>query len=122
MSDCQYIGKCFPGPGTYRLDHKWTEEKARTSTFAPDKKENKGWKPVKSKAPDVGTYDQVSSKDKTLKRPVSHYFVRPGTTRGDTEKVTFTTEYTRMKKFVPGTGSYNVNLNVVSRPYTRKRC
>lgn len=112
----------MPGPGTYRLDHKWTEERAQTSTIAPDKKEKQGWKPVKNKAPDMGSYEQTQAKDKLLKRPVSHHFVRPGTARESIEKVTFTTIYTREKKFVPGTGTYTYDISKVSRPYTRKRC
>lgn len=31
LSDCQYVGKAFPGPGTYKADRKWTEKKSRTS-------------------------------------------------------------------------------------------
>lgn len=92
----------------------------------PDTKGLQSWRPVKSKAPDVGSYEPNPCKDKQsfAKRPVSHYFVRPGTDPGtlrSTEKKTFTTEYTQMKKFVPGCGSYNPNINVISRPYCRKR-
>lgn len=121
LSDCQYVGKCYPGPGSYKVDHKWTEETARASKINPDAKESKGWKPVKSKVPDCGSYDFFTAKDKIGKKTVSHFFIRPGE-KHTTDKVTFTTEFTKMKKFVPGAGTYDAKIDKVARPYTRKRC
>jgi len=44
----------------------------------PDLKGSKDWKPVKSKAPDCGSYDFQNAKDKIGKKTVSHFFIRPG--------------------------------------------
>ena len=123
LSDCQYIGKSYPGPGTYAdINHKWTEKKAAAIKIAPDNSKSKGWKPVKSKAPDMGTYEPAKSLEKFARRTASTYFLKPGSKPGKGEKVTFTTEFTRMKKFVPGSGTYDVKMNSVSVPYLRKRC
>jgi len=93
----------------------------RTSTFAPDNKGKQGWKPVKSTNPDIGTYEPSKGIEKISKRTVSHFFIRPGTAPTTHEKETFTTVYTKMKKFVPGAGTYDAKITTVSRPYTRKR-
>lgn len=113
---------CFPGPGSYKADFKHVEETARTARIHSLINADKGWRPVKSKAPDCGSYNFGLSKDKTGKKTVSHFFSRPG---GDkdvkAEKTTFTTEYIKIKKFVPGSGSYKPKYDIVSTPYTRKR-
>lgn len=87
----------------------------------PDLKGSKGWRPVKNKAPDCGSYDFFKSKDKIGKKTVSHWFIRPGE-KCTNDKVTFTTEFCKMKKFVPGAGTYDAKIDKVSRPYIRKRC
>jgi len=125
LSDCQYIGKCYPGPGSYSaVNFKITEKKAPVISIAPDRSTHKGWKPVKSKNPDCGSYNPANSMDKLAKKTQSVFFLKPGSKPGKekSEKVTFTTEFTRMKKFVPGTGTYEPKLSSVSIPYLRKRC
>ena len=124
LSDCQYVGKSYPGPGSYTaISYKLTQRNAPSTKIAPDNSKTKGWKAEKSKAPDCGTYEPAKSIDKFARRTASTYFLKPGSKPGDkSEKVTFTTEFTRMKKFVPGTGTYNVKMSHVSIPYMRKRC
>lgn len=88
-------------------------------------KESKGWRPVKIKAPDCCSYEVGKVIDKIGKKTVGHFFSKPGGESKDgpkSEKVTFTTEYIRMKKFVPGAGSYKPKYDIVSTPYTKKRC
>lgn len=78
LSDCTYIGKSFPGPGTYKANHEYVAESSRKARIHPLTKDNRGWKPVKSKAPDCGTYDIAKAKDKIGPKTSVQFFSRPG--------------------------------------------
>jgi len=79
-------------------------------------KENKNWKPVKSKDADSGNYELVKSKDYTMKHDPVHAIPK-----GKSEK--FTTIYAKSKKHIPGSGHYKPETSVdrTSRPYMKKR-
>lgn len=121
LSDCTYMGKCFPGPGTYKANHDYVAPTARKARIHPLTKDNRGWKPVKSKAPDCATYDIAKAKDKIGLKVSTQFFSRPGAGR-NTEKTTFTTEICKLKKFVPGAGTYKPEYRCVTAQYTNRRC
>eukprot|EP00352_Strombidinopsis_acuminata_P000009 CAMPEP_0176340376 /NCGR_PEP_ID=MMETSP0126-20121128/1528_1 /TAXON_ID=141414 ORGANISM="Strombidinopsis acuminatum, Strain SPMC142" /NCGR_SAMPLE_ID=MMETSP0126 /ASSEMBLY_ACC=CAM_ASM_000229 /LENGTH=57 /DNA_ID=CAMNT_0017684555 /DNA_START=881 /DNA_END=1054 /DNA_ORIENTATION=+ len=57
----------MPGPGKYDNNYEMVEEKPMyTKMVSPPEK--KSWRPVKTKGPDVGTYEAAKALDKTKKR------------------------------------------------------
>lgn len=90
----------------------------RTTSFKIIKPEslNTEWKPVKSKRPDVGTYEPAKCVSQTKERHPSIGFTR-------SKSVKFTTEYSNNKKHIPGSGMYKIQpcFDSISRPYMKKR-
>ena len=80
--------------------------------------QKKSYKIVKSKEPDVGTYDAANSKDKTLINRGVVYIGRPKGQQ-NTARVSFTKQMTNLKKFVPGVGSYKPSYQMISVPYLK---
>lgn len=74
-------------------------------------------RPKKVDAPDVGTYKVHEAVTYVKKK-------NPGYTIGRSKSAKFTEEYSKNKKHIPGTGTYEWDRcvdKVVSRPYTRSR-
>ena len=79
-------------------------------------KEKKGWKAIKSKDADCGSYQFHKSKDYTLHKDPNHAFPKSKSDK-------FTVEYAKKKKHVPGTGHYKPEkgMDMISKPYSKKR-
>lgn len=85
--------------------------------FVKPIKENLGWKPVKIKRPDPGSYDPYPA-TKLVKPVYPNYSVpKAGSQRATSAKSTG-------RKYSPGAGAYNIEkcYNVIARPYMKKRC
>jgi len=75
---------------------------------------------IKSKEPDVGSYNPGESKDKMMKRPIIVVLGKPKGQK-NSERIFFTKKMTNLKKFVPGVGSYKPNYDVINVPYLKKK-
>ena len=63
LDECEFNGKMFPGPNKYEPKvsfHNFKTQLTKPRTIdhwvgkAPEKK---GWKPIKAKGPDIGSYE-----------------------------------------------------------------
>lgn len=125
LSDAQYLGSTNPAPTSYKIDEQHVRSRSPEWKIPKPLAKAKSYKIIKSKEPDVGTYKGVSIAKDNLMRKVSVAIIGKPKERGfeavNPEKVTFTHESARLKKFVPGVGSYNPNFEVQNKPYFRKR-
>ena len=79
-------------------------------------KEAKGWKPKKSKEPDVGTYEPTKSTPLIKMRNPSYVIPK-------SKSLKFTVEYSNNKKHIPGAGNYKIEkcYDKIHIPYMNKR-
>ena len=119
VSDTVYLAKMQPGPEKYEPKADLIKPRTSICRFNPSQGK-KDWRPKKTKDPDPGSYEVRKGQEFVGKAELKLRFAAP---RGEhvTPKVTFTTESTRRKKFVPGVGSYNPKIDYVAVPYGRKR-
>ncbi|CDW82305.1 UNKNOWN [Stylonychia lemnae] len=117
MSEVQYLGQINPSATSYNPDK--LKLMKRSSSWAikkPIKEKDPGWRPKKTKDPDVGTYETAKSKTfiKT-KHPVISFT--------KSKSIKFTVEYSNSKKHIPGSAAYKWEpcFDKISVPYMKKR-
>ena len=90
LSDCQYMGKSFPGPTTYKINIDAVRPKS--GRIVPWVKPSgiKNWKPKKAAGPAVGSYEEAAALRKTKRSSLIHQF-GPAKAEGFKPKETFTT-------------------------------
>lgn len=91
----------------------------RSSSWAlikPKKEKVLGWKPTKTKEPDVGTYEPSRASPLVMTREPRYGIPKSKSTK-------FTVEFSNSKKHVPGVGNYEIvkSFNKITVPYMKKR-
>lgn len=79
-------------------------------------KEDRDWKPKKTKDPGVGAYEVPKSLSFVMTR-------NPQFSVPKSKQLKFTVEYSNQKKHIPGTGNYKIEkcFDHIARPYIKKR-
>eukprot|EP00347_Sterkiella_histriomuscorum_P000753 403374637 len=117
LSEAQYLGTLSPAPTHYKPDKiKLMKRSSSWAIMKPINEKNLGWKPVKSKESDLGSYDVAKSKTFIKsKHPVISFT--------KSKAIKFTTEYSNNKKHIPGSATYKYEpcFDKISIPYMKKR-
>lgn len=82
LSDHQYLAQRNPGPSTYKAEPNRVKPRITAVKFNPSQGK-KEWRPIKSKNPDVGSYETGKSKDFVSKSPFIHKFANVRESGGD---------------------------------------